>query len=906
MNSHQKISSHSSLSINHPSGVIIYSATWFSYASVLTIEFQIYLFMECLFLSFSEDDAVKESLNLADLDLNKLKLSEEDALALSYLTPGLSRRLQKQLLAQLAPSEVRKLQRTLSSRTSEEERRQPRVMRQLSERTPSALSERLCSETTDSASNESNLKNPRSFLPVKRDEYRPSYEFNVRSSSIGAEPRSDSKFLSRKPKITKSLSVREPRSYSVSRSDLQSPDSSISESLESSSKCISDSSASRAYSKYSDSSFSRYSPSRYDSNQLLACDPAETKKPNTKRVSRFLRPDFFDAPKEESTYLKEKKEREMETQKVLKEIRDKRRSRLRHERSQSREKQLEKDDSEKDFYRKKEDIVKEADKLLTNVCNSIKTLENNMKSSGLHDYVNMPVHSADKSTSEIKSSSESSAKVLHDYVNVKGKDADCGSIKKEKVSRIARPKSYPSDSVQEAEKKISPDKESKLSKLRKGFSKQASKTKEDKNLENKTINQEDKGQKNKLLQSIEKKLEKFRSSSPKDSKVAQEKKSSVESAIKQLREQSLPRNMEHCTESGLIKRAVSVEDMSGAKPLQASRKSVTKILGLFKKYEEQENKRKVVKKPKSKEKKGDTKQDESVSNNPATDATEEPPNESSQSEKKERPRSLLFDKVKQFQNTYNGAKSDTVLDSVKETKSKSKLPVNSYRRSLNLDSMAEPPKFYKNPSKTNEEESEKKVERRNLKLDLNKTVEPNRNSATTDDSSTVLSPSDDYLSCDSWSVCSDLHRANDLQSPLSPNGHIYSGDENESVIDRIRRKSFYTRFNEKKCTRRPTISYKDLDLGYKSPASSSLDYRSLDRYRNPLSKRGSYAPSSTQEPSNSYRSYGRSASVMNDYVNVPNRYQTYSSKIGRPASSIYSDPEDNSLDDLLSTAKSRK
>ncbi|KAJ8944883.1 hypothetical protein NQ318_020939 [Aromia moschata] len=53
-----------------------------------------------------EDDMSKnENLNLADLDLKKLKLSEEDALALSYLTPGLSRRIQKQLLSQLAPSE---------------------------------------------------------------------------------------------------------------------------------------------------------------------------------------------------------------------------------------------------------------------------------------------------------------------------------------------------------------------------------------------------------------------------------------------------------------------------------------------------------------------------------------------------------------------------------------------------------------------------------------------------------------------------------------------------------------------------------------------------------------------------------------------------------------------------------
>ncbi|KAG5892436.1 hypothetical protein JTB14_003369 [Gonioctena quinquepunctata] len=371
--------------------------------------------------------------------------------------------------------------------------------------------------------------------------------------------------------------------------------------------------------------------------------------------------------------------------------------------------------------------------------------------------------------------------------------------------------------------------------------------------------------------------------------------------------------------------------MSGAKPLQASRKSVTKILGLFKKYEEQDSKKKISKKNKSKSSKpsdrDSDKTTESVIKNIETNDVNSScnkngvlPSDSSQSEiseNKERPRSLLFEKMKHLR---NGAKSDTVLNE-KESKVKSKLPVNSFRRSLNLENLPEPPKFYKNPSKSNLTESdEKRPDKKNLKLDLNKThtkhepviiIDPvpstssnhednsNRNSlTTTDDSSTILSPSDDYMSCDSWSVCSDLH------SPLSPNGHVYSGDENESVIDRIRRKSFYTRFNEKKRTRKPNL-YKDLELGYKSPTDySSLDRKSYD-YRNPVARRSSFT-STLQEPSKTYRPYNRSSSLMNDYVNMPNRYQTYSSKIGRPVSSLYSDSEDNALDDLLSTANSRK
>lgn len=388
-----------------------------------------------------------------------------------------------------------------------------------------------------------------------------------------------------------------------------------------------------------------------------------------------------------------------------------------------------------------------------------------------------------------------------------------------------------------------------------------------------------------------------------------------------------------------------MEDLTSSTPLQASRKSVTKILGLFKKYEEQDNKRKIVKKKSkenSKQKSNKEINDKSTTetvinnnNNPTeadimnanVDVSLSESNHSEVVEKKERPRSLLFDKVRKFQNSYNSAKSDSVLNNNKESKTKSKLPLNSFRRSLNLDNLPEPPKFYKIPSKTNINENER-TDRRNLKLDFSRipnkphtvVTEPvastsssyenhsneNRNSlTTTDDSSTILSPSDDYMSCDSWSVCSDFHHVNDLHSPISPNGnHLYSGDENESVIDRIRRKSFYTRFNEKKKQRRPN-SFRDTDLGYKTGDYASLDRKSYD-YRSPMNRRSSYN-SLLHEPAKSYRPYTRSSSLLNDYVNVPNQYQTYSSKISRPNCSLYNDFEENdTLDDLLSTAKSKK
>lgn len=70
----------------------------------------------------------------------------------------------------------------------------------------------------------------------------------------------------------------------------------------------------------------------------------------------------------------------------------------------------------------------------------------------------------------------------------------------------------------------------------------------------------------------------------------------------------------------------------------------------------------------------------------------------------------------------------------------------------------------------------------------------------------ILSPMDDNESFDSWSICSnDLnHRtSSDIQSPTSPGySPLSRNDHQESIIDRIRRKSFYSRFNERK--RKPT------------------------------------------------------------------------------------------------------
>lgn len=179
-----------------------------------------------------------------------------------------------------------------------------------------------------------------------------------------------------------------------------------------------------------------------------------------------MRPDFYDAPKEENVYLKEKKEREMETQKVLKEIRDKRiknRINLRRERSASRENRgnsIETSSILNDLNANREISVsdsqnansqmsvvntpslsssRDTDAILQNVSDNIKKLESNVKE--IHDYVNV------KASEPIASIEPAEPiKPIHDYVNVKGTDPT-PLIKKERISKLVRPKSYPTESI---------------------------------------------------------------------------------------------------------------------------------------------------------------------------------------------------------------------------------------------------------------------------------------------------------------------------------------------------------------------------------------------------------------------------------------------------------------------------
>uniref|UniRef100_A0A182VXG2 Protein kinase domain-containing protein n=1 Tax=Anopheles minimus TaxID=112268 RepID=A0A182VXG2_9DIPT len=62
----------------------------------------------------TDSGSMEENLDLRDLDLSQLRLSKRDLETLSSITPALSQRVQEQLLAQLPPQQARKLSRTLS------------------------------------------------------------------------------------------------------------------------------------------------------------------------------------------------------------------------------------------------------------------------------------------------------------------------------------------------------------------------------------------------------------------------------------------------------------------------------------------------------------------------------------------------------------------------------------------------------------------------------------------------------------------------------------------------------------------------------------------------------------------------------------------------------------------------
>ena len=159
--------------------------------------------------------------------------------------------------------------------------------------------------------------------------------------------------------------------------------------------------------------------------------------------------------------------------------------------------------------------------------------------------------------------------------------------------------------------------------------------------------------------------------------------------------------------------------------------------------------------------------------------------------------------------------------------------------------------------------------------------------------SSVLSPPHELESSDSRSVCSDFENHEFPHSPVSPAGD----DVEESVGDRIRRKSFYSRFNDIKRKHRKSSlsSIGSFPLSYQDPNSVSLSHHP----RNFLRKKGhsvDYEPNTSHSvhlPLKSHRS--QSLHAQNDYND---RLSSYARRSPVPYTSQHSSYTEGCINSL--------
>ncbi|XP_017085437.2 serine-rich adhesin for platelets isoform X5 [Drosophila eugracilis] len=264
----------------------------------------------------------EEPLDLADLDLSRLRLSKKDLETLSSITPGLPKCFQEQLLAKLPPTQARKLSRTLSVQTSAPSSSStPKVYKRSQSGGRGYQPEQSQQEELSDFKTK-----PLTDAPKTTSASTAIYRRSLSRSQAPAQT-SGQDAESRASQTTKS------RSSSVCRDDYGKS------SLCSSSTYTSD--ISEKYKYYSPylSKSSNVSPSmaskdapekRYSGGlgrppsgclspppqlpQVAATEGSSSLRvgrSSQRRISRFLRPDFFDEPKER------------ETQSMLREIREK-------------------------------------------------------------------------------------------------------------------------------------------------------------------------------------------------------------------------------------------------------------------------------------------------------------------------------------------------------------------------------------------------------------------------------------------------------------------------------------------------------------------------------------------------------------------------------------------------------
>lgn len=244
--------------------------------------------------ALGDNNKKSEKLDLADLDLSQLRLSKRDLKTLSSITPELPKHCQEQLLAQLPPTQARKLYRTLSMQTTNA----PHVYK------------RSISSGNDSADKkqfEDTLESPTAF--DRNSILRRSLS---RGRELSKKRHESSNVVTRPNSIARCL-------YAGERNSLNPCDQLTSQyRLNDYSACIPNEHYSRLQ-----------SPINNGDNMET---PVHKQSPQ-RRTSRFLRPDFYGNSSNIALPLinvikfsPDKCERERETQEVLKKIRERGRS----------------------------------------------------------------------------------------------------------------------------------------------------------------------------------------------------------------------------------------------------------------------------------------------------------------------------------------------------------------------------------------------------------------------------------------------------------------------------------------------------------------------------------------------------------------------------------------------------
>ncbi|XP_055586188.1 serine-rich adhesin for platelets isoform X4 [Uranotaenia lowii] len=296
----------------------------------------------------------EEVLDLGDLDLSQLKLTKKDLEALSSITPALSQSVQEQLLAQLPPQQAKKLSRTLSMQNRNSDTanhfssNSKLFKRSFSNNTSRATTDSVdlykSSETRDSLTPTNDLCES----GVYHQRRLPKSDRSSRSSSTSRDlisppplppPNFNEDFSvsssSRFPYANESHErIRSYEKYTpyLSSNKFSKPEHERCKSLEYEKQLSFESQHPPGSSCSSPPVHERYGrpPSGYTSPPPVSSYSSgysSQRSTSGRRISRFLRPDFFDPPKDAGEETADRMRREQETQKVLKEIREQSRDR---------------------------------------------------------------------------------------------------------------------------------------------------------------------------------------------------------------------------------------------------------------------------------------------------------------------------------------------------------------------------------------------------------------------------------------------------------------------------------------------------------------------------------------------------------------------------------------------------